>query len=183
MATKGELTVRQETFCRKFLVIGEATEAYRQSGYKHENYSDKSLWERASHLLADAKVAARVDELKAEAAKAQEITLEKVSTALRTALEQALDRGQSGAAVAAAMGLGKLGGLITEKQRIETVNEAEAHLQALRKMAKKRDKIDQSEKIQRRQVEAERDAADREAATQAASTFAKHLQNTDAKSL
>ena len=62
MATKGELTVRQETFCRKFLEIGEATEAYRQSGYKHENYSDKSLWERASHLLADAKVAARIRE-------------------------------------------------------------------------------------------------------------------------
>jgi len=102
MATKGELTVRQEIFCRKFLEIGEATEAYRQSGYKHENYSDKSLWERASHLLADAKVAARVAELKAEAAKVQEITLEEVSTALRTALEQALDRGQSGAASAQA---------------------------------------------------------------------------------
>ena len=81
------------------------------------------------------------------------------------------------------MGLGKLGGLITEKQRIETVNEAEAHLQALREMAEKRDKIDQAEKIQRRQVEAERDAADRGAETQADSTFAKHLQNTDAKSL
>ena len=51
------------------------------------------------------------------------------------------------------MGLGKLGGLITEKEPIETGNEAE------------------------------RDAADREAETQADSTFAKHLQNTDAKSL
>jgi len=63
MVTKGELTVRQEAFCRMFLEIGEATEAYRQSGYKHENYSDKSLWERASYLLADAKVATRVAEL------------------------------------------------------------------------------------------------------------------------
>ena len=42
--------------------IGETTEAYRQSGYRHENYSDKSLWEGASHLLADAKVAARIRE-------------------------------------------------------------------------------------------------------------------------
>ena len=91
--------------------------------------------------------------------------------------------GQTSAAVQAAMGLGKLGGLITEKQRIETVNEADAHLQALREMAEKRDKIAQAEKIQRRQVEAERDAADREAETQADSTFAKHLQNTGTKSL
>ena len=138
MATKGELTVRQEKFCRKFLEIGEATEAYRQSGYKHENYSAKSLWERASHLLADAKVKARVEELKAEAAKAQEITLEEVSPALRTALDQALERGQSGAAVAAAMGLGKLGGLVTDRQRIETVDEGQAHLEALRELADKR---------------------------------------------
>ena len=115
--------------------IGEATEAYRQSGYKHENYSDKSLWERASHLLADAKVAARVAELKAEAAKAQEITLEEVSTALRTALDQALDRGQSGAAVAAGMALAKLAGLVTDPQQIETVDERQTHLEALRELA------------------------------------------------
>ena len=50
-------------------------------------------------------------------------------------------------------------------------------------MAKNWDKIDQAEKVQRRQIEAERDAADREAETQADSTFAKHLQNTDAKPL
>ena len=91
--------------------------------------------------------------------------------------------GQTSAAVQAAMGLGKLGGLITEKQRIETVNKADAHLQAPREMVEKRDKIDQAEKIQRRQVEAEHDAADREAATQADSIFAKHLQNIGAKPL
>ena len=59
-------------------------------------------------------------------------------TTLRTALEQALDRGQSGAAVAAAMGLGKLGGLVTDRQRIETVDEGQAHLEALRELAEKR---------------------------------------------
>ena len=64
-----------------------------------------------------------------------EITFEEVSGALRTALEQALDRGQSGAAVAAAMGLGKLGGLVTDRRRVETVDEVQAHLEALRKLA------------------------------------------------
>ena len=133
--------------------------------------------------MQNGKVAAEVDRLKAEIAKRSEITIDEVSSALRAVLDRAMTRGQTSAAVQVAMGLGKLGGLITEKQLNETVNEAEAHLQALRKMAEKRDRIDQAKKIKRRQVEVKRDATDRETETQADTTFANPLQNTDAKSL
>ena len=87
-------------------------------------------------VVQNGKVAAEVDRFKADITKRSEITIDEVSSALRAALDQAMTSGQTSAAVQAAMGLGKLGGLITEKQRIETVNEAEAHLQALREWQK-----------------------------------------------
>ena len=182
MPSHQKLSIKQGNIARYFVELRNASEAYRRA-YDAENCSEKTVWRKAIEVVQNGKVAAEVDRLKAEIAKRSEITIDEVSSALRAALDQAMTSGQTSAAVQAAMGLGKLGGLITEKQRIETVNEAEAHLQALREMAEKRDKIDQAEKIQRRQVEAERDAADREVEAQADTTFAKHLQNTDAKSL
>ena len=137
----------------------------------------------AIEVVQNGKVAAEVDRLEADLAKRSEIIIDEVFSALRAVLDRAMTSGQTSAAVQVAMGLGKLGGLITEKQRNETVNEAEAHLQAFREMAEKRDRIDQAKKIKRREVEAKRDAADRETETQTDTTFANPLQNTDAKSL
>jgi len=89
-------------------------------------------------LLNNNKTVTRLDELRAKADQYTEITLEEVSAALRTALEMALESGQSSAATQAAMGLGKLGGLVTDRQRIETVDEGQAHLDALRELAENR---------------------------------------------
>ena len=86
-------------------------------------------------MLDNSKVAARLDELRAQADKHVEITLGEVSGALREALTMARERGQTGSAVAAANGLAKLGGLIVEQQRIENVDANEAHLEALRELA------------------------------------------------
>ena len=127
------LTPKQDDFCHKFLELKSASAAYREV-YDAAGSKPETVHRRASELLDNGKVAARLDELKAGANKYTEITLEEVSGALRTAL----DRGQSGAAVAAAMGLGKLGGLVTDRQRIETVDEGQAHLDALRELAEKR---------------------------------------------
>ena len=131
------LTPRQDDFCHKFLELKSASAAYREV-YDAAGSKPETVHRRASELLDNGKVAARLDELRAKADQYTEITLEEVSGALRIALDQALDRGQSGAAVAAAMGLGKLGGLVTDRQRIETVDEGQAHLEALRELAEKR---------------------------------------------
>ena len=131
------LTPKQDDFCHKFLELKSASAAYREV-YDAANSKPETVHRNATALLNNSKVATRLDELRAKADQYTEITLEEVSTALRTALDQALDRGQSGAAVAAAMGLGKLGGLVTDRQRIETVDEGQAHLEALRELAEKR---------------------------------------------
>ena len=139
MAGKGnqKLTPKQDDFCHKFLELKSASAAYRAS-YNAANSKPETVHRCATDLLNNPKIAARLDELRAGATKYTEITLEEVSTALRTALEMALESGQSSAATQAAMGLGKLGGLVTDRQRIETVDEGQAHLDALRELAENR---------------------------------------------
>ena len=132
-----KLTPKQDDFCHKFLELKSASAAYKAS-YNAANSKPETVHRCATDLLNNPKIAARLDELRAKANKYTEITLEEVSTALRTALDMALDSGQSSAATAAAMGLGKLGGLVTDRQRIETVDEGQAHLDALQELAEKR---------------------------------------------
>ena len=131
------LTPKQDDFCHKFLELKSASAAYR-AAYDAEKSRPETVHRNAAALLTNNKIITRLDELRAKADQYTEITLEEVSTALRTALEMALDSGQSSAATAAAMGLGKLGGLVTDRQRIETVDEGQAHLDALQELAEKR---------------------------------------------
>ena len=128
------LTAKQEDFCRKFMELKSASEAYR-AAYSAENSKKETVHRCATALLDNPKVAARLDELRAQADKHVEITLGEVSGALREALTMALERGQTGSAVAAANGLAKLGGLIVDQQRVENVDANEAHLEALRELA------------------------------------------------
>ena len=139
MAGKGnqKLTPKQDDFCHKFLELKSASAAYR-AAYDAEKSRPETVHRNAAALLNNNKIITRLDELRAKADQYTEITLEEVSTALRTALDMALDSGQSSAATAAAMGLGKLGGLVTDRQRIETVDEGQAHLDALQELAEKR---------------------------------------------
>ena len=131
------LTPKQDDFCHKFLELKSASAAYR-AAYDAEKSRPETVHRNAAALLNNNKIITRLDELRAKADQYTEITLEEVSTALRTALEMALDSGQSSAATAAALGLGKLGGLVTDRQRIETVDEGQAHLDALQELAEKR---------------------------------------------
>ena len=133
-----KLTPRQDDFCRLFLELKSASAAYR-SAYSAENSKPATVHRNAAALLNNNKIITRLDELRAGAAQYTEITLEEVSNALRSALEMALESGQSSAATQAAMGLGKLGGLVTDRQRIETVDEGQAHLDALRELVDRRE--------------------------------------------
>lgn len=61
------LTPKREAFALAMLTCANASEAYRKS-FNTTKMSDKSVWEAASRLLADGKVAARLEELRAAAA-------------------------------------------------------------------------------------------------------------------
>jgi|GEM_PF-830142 len=141
-----KLTPKQDDFCHKFLELKSASAAYR-AAYDAEKSRPETVHRNATTLLNNTKVATRLDELRAKADQYTEITLEEVSGALRTALEMALETGQVSAATAAAMGLGKLGGLVTDRQRIETVDEGQAHLEALQEMAENREKLNEGLKV------------------------------------
>ena len=141
-----KLTPKQNDFCHKFLELKSASAAYRVA-YDAERCRPETVHRNAAALLNNNKIATRLDELRAKADQYTEITLEEVSGALRTALEMARETGQLSAATAAAMGLGKLGGLVTDRQRIETVDEGQAHLEALQEMAENREKLNEGLKV------------------------------------
>ena len=68
-----KLSIKQEKFCNYYLECGNASEAYRRA-FSCDRMSDKSIWEKASILLAKAKVRARVDELRDEMRRRSDIT-------------------------------------------------------------------------------------------------------------
>jgi hypothetical protein len=73
MAKASKLTIKQERFCNKYLECGNASEAYRYA-YDCSKMSDNSVWCNASQLLADTKVAQRLEYLKSHLAEASGIT-------------------------------------------------------------------------------------------------------------
>lgn len=81
-----KLTVKQEKFCNKYIECGNASEAYRFA-YGCKNWTDKTVWERASTLLRNDKVATRVDDLKAEVKAKSDITKERILEEMSAILE------------------------------------------------------------------------------------------------
>ena len=62
------LTAKQEQFVQNIIQGMSQADAYR-SAYNCQKMSDKTIWEKASRLLADGKVTARVAELRDQLAK------------------------------------------------------------------------------------------------------------------
>ena len=77
MNAKTKLKPKQEKFCNKYIECGNASEAFRYS-YSCKNYTDKSIWEKASTLLSKVKVRSRIDELQADLKSKSDITKERV---------------------------------------------------------------------------------------------------------
>lgn len=107
------MTPKQEKFCMLYIELGNASEAYRQS-YNAENMTAASVNVNASKLLANAKVALRVDALRAEHAERHEMTVDRISEMLIEDRNLAHEIKAPGAAVAASMGLAKLHGRLRE---------------------------------------------------------------------
>lgn len=64
------LTQKQEAFCLAYIETGNASEAYRRAYPVSKKWKDQAVHVNASKMLADAKVALRVDELRASIASA-----------------------------------------------------------------------------------------------------------------
>lgn len=112
------LTPKQEKFCQKYLETGNASEAYRQA-YNAKNMKPEAINVNASKLLANTKIALRVETLQNATVKRHEITVDDLIRELEEARIAALtcETPQSSAAVAATLGKGKLLGM--DKQVIE----------------------------------------------------------------
>ena len=59
-----KLTHLQESFCQHIVAGMNQTQAYKAAGYTWESMLPATVWELASKLAADHKVAARVDQLR-----------------------------------------------------------------------------------------------------------------------
>lgn len=131
----GKLTIKQEKFARQYVgpCEGNASAAYR-AAYSADKMSDEAVHVAACRLLQNPKVALMVDQLKAEYAAQNAITVEEISGALRRAVDGASAAGQWSAASQAALGLAKLGGLLVEKREL-SVDDARQHLDAVAELA------------------------------------------------
>ncbi|MCH6203860.1 terminase small subunit [Brucella ciceri] len=112
------LTPKQEAFARAYVETGNASEAYRRAYNVGEKTKPETVWRKASEVLADGKVTARVHELQGKAAQKVAVTVESLATELEEARQIAITEKQSSAAVSATMGKAKLFGLGTENRKI-----------------------------------------------------------------
>ncbi len=135
MADRPKLTIKQEKFARQYVgpCEGNASEAYRKS-YAASNMSAEAIRVEACRLLERPNVSLMIDQLKAEQADQNAITIEEITAGLRRAAESAAAAGQQSAATQALLGLAKLGGLLVEKRQVQ-VDDAREHLDAVADLA------------------------------------------------
>lgn len=108
------LTQKQEMFCISYIETGNASEAYRRS-YDAKKMSETSVWRKAKELIDNGKVSARIQELRAPAVKAAQITLEQHLADLKALRDKADAAEKYGPAIQAEMARGKASGLYVDK--------------------------------------------------------------------
>lgn len=116
--SKDNLTEKQRKFAQKYIELGNASEAYRQS-YNAKNMTDKQIWEEASKLNANPKVRQRVEDLRKKHAERHAVTVESITKEYEEARTLALLEKQPSAAVSATTGKAKLHGLVVEKKDVK----------------------------------------------------------------
>jgi phage terminase small subunit len=122
-----KLTPKQDNFCRLYIELGNASEAYRQS-YDAEDMNENVVSVKAHELLNNGKITVRLKQLRDEHMRRHDLTVGDLLRELEEARQAALgaENPQSSAAVAATMGKAKILGL--DKQIVEqTINGNLAH--------------------------------------------------------
>jgi len=119
-----KLTAKQELFCEEVVSGKTQADAYR-TAYSAQDMLDKTIWVKASELMANGKVTGRIEELRLPVIKEAQLTLKShLDNLLEIRESAALDRNWS-AAVSAETVRGKAAGLHTGKaiMSIETARE------------------------------------------------------------
>ena len=106
------LTLKQEKFCRVFIEMGNASEAYRRA-YATENMKPETVWRTAKELLDNPKVTARIEDLQEAHAERHNITIDILTEELNAMLNLAMKNGNPAAGVSAIMGKAKIHGFLT----------------------------------------------------------------------
>jgi uncharacterized protein YicC (UPF0701 family) len=115
-----KLTQFQELFCREYIKTGNASAAYRAVSPKAATWLEKTLWEKASRMLARGKVKARIAEMQADAAQSSMVTVDLLNRKLENYQKEAREDKQFAVCVAAVMGQAKLFGFLVDKKEIRT---------------------------------------------------------------
>ncbi len=89
------LTVKQEKFCQEYVKLGNATEAYKNS-YNAKNMKTESITPKASRMLKQANISARVAQLREETAKENKIDREYILKEYMDLLKSCKDEGIDG---------------------------------------------------------------------------------------
>ncbi|MDH1085312.1 terminase small subunit [Pantoea brenneri] len=123
------LTIKQEAFCQAYIETGNASQAYR-TAYAADKMKPESINVNASKLLANAKVALRVNELRETHLDRHKLTIDDLIAELEEARQAALtaETPQSSAAVGATMGKAKLLGL--DKVIVDNISSDGSHAPA-----------------------------------------------------
>jgi len=130
------LTPKQESFTQRYVELGNASEAYRQS-YDAENMSANSIKVEASRLLDHPNVALTIDGLRQKHQKRHEVTIDSLTDELEEVRQLAMANKQYAPAITAITGQAKLHGLIGGRPVVNNliVNPVDNRLEVARRMA------------------------------------------------
>lgn len=119
--TDAKLTLKQQAFVRAYIETGNACEAYRRA-YNPRRMSAKAITVESTRLMQHPRVALAVQNMQRKLAERHAITVDSITEMLKEDRKLARELDMPAAAVAAAMGLAKLHGLIVEKRHNTNVN-------------------------------------------------------------
>ena len=123
------LTAKQEAFARRLAAGETQADAYRHT-YSGAGMAPPAVWSEASRLAANPKVAARVQELKAEVEEMRRMAALDREEAILSRLEhEALTARTDGARVKALELLGKHLGMFTDRVVVEAPDRPEEEIE------------------------------------------------------
>lgn len=105
-----ELTLKQEHFVKAYIETGNASEAYRIA-YDADKMKAETIHRKASELMNNGKIRARLNELQTEHKERHNMTVDDLIKELDEAREIAKENGNPTAMISAVMGKAKLLGL------------------------------------------------------------------------
>jgi len=118
-----KLTPKQQKFCYKYIETGNASKAYRQS-YDAENMKSATINRKAKELLDNGKIAARIEILQAVHQERHNITIDTLTSNMIENREIAKGLGKPETMQSADMGMAKIHGYITDKQKVQVDGES-----------------------------------------------------------